>query len=366
MFASFTSNRHADLSLIFHLQNDQIATIEFASFATSFVHLRMNRRNSWIGILSIAVVLIGLFWFLTSQNRDSTLSPTDTAFALEDTAAVTAIRLIQTQEGKPLTTIDLRKNAEGIWIVNQTYRAFEPQIGYLLTTLHRLQVKEVLTGNGLETAEKVLHLMNTRVEIEGPQGPIKTYLLGTSARDSKGSLMKLEGASQPFIVERPDLQGFINPFFTIDVDIWRERLLWRATAAELREIRIEWPANPEKNLWLATSPEQPWTIQPGGETPDAEKLATYLELFQGAVFAESFAARRDPEQFGQLQEKVPDIKFSLSYADGRQREVVLYLRSDNLNSYFGWVTGEEELYTIQHYVFDDFLLSNSDLLTDPS
>lgn len=325
----------------------------------------MNRRNSWVGILSIAIILIGLFWFLSSRNRSSTLDPADTAFALEDTAAVTVIRLIKTQEGKTLTTIDLRKNEEGIWIVNHTYRAFEPQIGYLLTTLHRLQVKEILTGKGLETAGKILDLMNTRVEIEGPEGPIKTYILGTSTRDSKGSVMQLEGASQPFIVERPDLQGFINPFFTIDVDIWRERLLWRATVQELNEIRMEWPAEPSRSLWLRQESERPWTLQPGGESPDQEKLAAYLAQFKGAVFAESFASRRDPEKLAKLKEREPDIQFSLGYTDGRKLEVVLYLQPDNLNAYYGWVIGEEELYTIQHYVFDDFLATNQQLLSDP-
>lgn len=325
----------------------------------------MNRRNSWIGILSIAIILIGLFWFLSSRNRSSTLSPSDTAFALEDTAAVTAIRLIKTQEGKTITTIDLRKNEDGIWIVNQTYRAFEPQIGYLLTTLHRLQVKEILTGKGLESGEKIINLMNTRVEIEGAEGPIKTYILGTSTRDSKGSLMQLEGASQPFIVERPDLQGFINPFFTIDVDIWRERLLWRATIQELDEIKVEWPADPSKNLWLTQESERPWALQPGGESGNQEKLAAYLAQFKGAVFAESFAARRDPEKLGELKENEPDIRFSLGYTDGRELEVVLYLQPDNLNAYYGWVVGEDELYTIQHYVFNDFITTNQALMSDP-
>jgi len=325
----------------------------------------MNPRNSWVGILSIAVILIGLFWFLSSRNRSSTLDPADTAFALEDTAAVTAIRLIKTQEGKAITTIDLRKNQEGIWMVNQTYRAFEPQIGYHLTTLHRLQVKEVLTGKGLESADKIINLMNTRVEIEGAEGPIKTYILGTSARDSKGSLMQLEGASQPFIVERPDLQGFINPFFTIDVDIWREKLLWRATIQEVNEIRMEWPADPERNLWLTQESERPWALQPGGEAPDQEKLATYLAQFKGAVFAESFASRREPEKLEELKESEPDIRFSLGYTDGRIREIVLYLEPDNPNAYHGWVVGEEELYTIQHYVFDDFITTNEALMSDP-
>lgn len=321
----------------------------------------MNQSRNLLVIVAILVVLGGAFFFLNFFDRGSTLNPADTAFALEDSSGVRGIRLTQFQQGVPITTIDLQKNQEEIWMVNGTYRAFEPQIGYLLGTLQRLQVKEVLTGKGLESAEKILDLVHTRVEVTDANGPVKTYLLGTSARDSKGTLMKLEGASQPFIVERPDLQGFINPFFTIDVDIWRERLLWRATPAELATIRIEHTDSPEKNLWISTDTESPWTLQPGGETPDPEKLNAYLDQFQGPVYAESFASRKDPEKLDELKERQEDIRLILEYRDGNSTEVVLYLREDNPNSYFGWVLGEEELYTIQHFVFDNFLLSNQTL-----
>lgn len=318
----------------------------------------MNQSRNLLVIVVILSLLAGIFLFLNFSDRDSTLSSADTAFALQDSLGVTGVRLTQVQEGIPITTIDLQKNQEEIWMVNGTYRAFEPQIGYLLTTLRRLQVKEVLTGQGIESAEKILGLVHTRVEITDANGPVKTYLLGTSARDSKGSLMKLEGARQPFIVERPDLQGFINPFFTIDVDIWREKLLWRATAADLASIRIEHTDSSEKNLWMSTDTESPWTLQPGGETPDPEKLNAYLDQFQGAVYAESFASRKDPEKLEELKERKEDVRLILEYRDGNSTEVVLYLREDNPNSYYGWVIGEEELYTIQHFVFDKFLVSN--------
>ncbi len=317
------------------------------------------------GLLGLVVLLAGVYWVTTKQSRTSSLDAKDIAFSLEDTAAVRSIRLSRVQEGKEVTSVSLVRQANGIWTVNETYRAFVPQITQILTTMHRMQVKETLVGNGLISADKILHLVHTRIEVSGDNGkPIKTYLLGTESKASRGSLMKLEGASDPYIVERPDLQGYINPFFNIDVDIWREKLLWRAEAKDLLEIRIEWPADPERNLILSHEPERPWTLQPDGLLPDHDRLTQYLGQFQGAVFAESFAERTYPDRRLALSKEQPDIRFILRYTDGRSRELVLYARSENPNSYFGWIIGVDELYTVQHFVFDPFLRTPAQLLPE--
>jgi hypothetical protein len=319
------------------------------------IALNMNRWKSQWPWLALLLLLATACWWLLTQDRQSTLNPQDTAFALQDTGLARRIHLIQVREGREITRIELTRSDGSPWMVNHTFPAFQPQVGHLLTTLHRLQVRESLTGKGLESADKILSLMHTRVEVVGNSGPVKTYLLGTSAKDNKGSLMKLEGASRAFIVERPDVQGFINPFFNIDLDLWREKLLWRASEPQLSSIQIERTRQPENNLLLARLPESGWAFQPGGERPDSLSLAAYLAQFQGAVFAETFAAREFPETLDSLRALPPDIRFRLGYASGETRDILLYERADNPNSYFGWVAGEEELYTIQHFVFDRFL-----------
>ncbi len=339
-----------------------LTRLDFPIFVGLNAEDDMKNRNSWIGMAAIVVLLGGMIWFLSTGERGSSLNPNDTAFALEDTAWVSHIRIIQMQENREITRVDLEEIDSGVWEVNGTYRAFQPQIGHLLTTLKHIQVKEALTGSGIESAEKILGLMHTRVEVEGPDGPIKTYLVGTSTRNSRGTLMKLEGASQPFIVERPDLQGYINPFFTIDVDIWREKLLWRVQQAELTGIRIEYSGESSTQLWLSREPEEAWKLQPGGTIPDQQALSDYLDQFQKAIFAESFASRKFPTVMEKLKLQQPDVTVSLSLADGSERKVVMYEREDNPNSWFGWVVGEEEFYTIQTFVMERFLRSQEDFL----
>ncbi|MDP5171148.1 MAG: hypothetical protein NWR72_12960 [Bacteroidia bacterium] len=319
----------------------------------------------WI-MLAAAILLAIVYVAFINKDRQSTLDPNEIDFAIADTAAVVHIRLTQTQEGKDLSTVNMAKSPDGIWTINNAYRGFTPQIGHLLTTMSRLQVRESLTGKGEESAEKIISLMHTRVEVFDAKGPIKTYFLASSAKDNRGSVMKLKGADHPYIVERPDLQGFVNPFFTIDVDVWRERLLWRAKASELKEIRVEFTHDPAATLWLAHLPEQAWTLQPGGSSPNPEKLEAYLSMFQGAVFAESFAERTYPGKKEELLTQTPDIRIRLRYLDDSERELVLFERTDNVNSFFGWITGEEELYTVQHYVIDKFLLTQQAFSTDPT
>ena len=324
------------------------------------IALNMNRWKSQWPWLALMLLLAVACWWLLTQDRQSTLNPQDTAFALQDTSLAQRIHLVQVKEGREITRIELTRTASSPWMVNHTFLAFQAQVGHLLTTLHRLQVRESLTGRGLESAEKILSLMHTRVEVLDGKGPVKTYLLGTSAKDSKGSLMKLEGASQAFIVERPDVQGFINPFFNIDIDLWREKLLWRASEPHLNSIRIQ-HKTPENDLWLVRQPEAGWAFQPGGERPDSLALAAYLAQFQGAVYAETFASRNFPETLDSLRSLAPDIRFQLGFSTGESRELVLFERKDNPNNYFGWITGEEELYTLQRFVFDRFLRSPGQL-----
>lgn len=322
-----------------------------------------QKRWGWLGAVGVVVALAAIYWWGIRGERQSSLDPEETAFALTDTASVTRIHLTQFQEGDSLLWIDLRRRPDGGWTVNQVHNAFAPQIQHVLTTLHRLEVLEPLTGQGLASAEKILSLMHTRVEVYDQQGLVKTYLLGTEGRGGKGSLMQLAGADRPYMVHRPDLNGFINPFFTLDLDIWREKLLFDAQPARIREIRIEYAAQPEENLTLAREPEGEWLLQPGGLAPRAGDLRAYLDRFQGKVYFESFAERRYVGLKEVLLDEQPDVTFSVTYLDGSQDRLRLWDRpAQNASIFFGLRNDGDQLLTIQHYVLDKFLARQSDLM----
>ena len=101
---------------------------------------------------------------------------------------------------------------------------------------------------------------------------------------------------------------------------------------------------------------EPWRMFANESAVDQAQLETYFQNFTGKIFAESFAAANYPGQFEVLQDKTPDITFSVEYFDRDPRAIYLFERPENPNNFFGWVEGENDLVTVQHFVFDKFLV----------
>ena len=53
------------------------------------------------------------------------------------------------------------------------------------------------------------------------------------------------------------------------------------------------------------------------------------------------------------------MRFELTFNEGQKRELLLYVRPDNANNYFGWIEGEDELITVQQFVFGPFLVEKT-------
>lgn len=316
-------------------------------------------------MLAAALLLLTavyLIWFLGRER--SSLDPGSAAFAVADTVPIDRIVLTKVVQGTETAQLRLARQPSGAWQANERYQVLRPRISRLLRTLSLLQVKEVLTGDGTATARAILNTVHTRVEIYAGRRRIKAYRLGTETRDARGTLMMLDGSDEPLVVELPGHQGYVNGFYDTDLSAWRENYLFTALADSLQSLRIEYAADSSRNVSLARQPGG-WVLMPGGETPDAAQLQAYWAAFTGRVFAESFAEARYPGKLAELRPLPPDIRFTAGYPDGRSREILLYLRSDNPNNYFGWVQGEDELLTIQHFVFDKYLADRRQLSASP-
>ncbi|MEZ4777293.1 MAG: hypothetical protein R3D00_29220 [Bacteroidia bacterium] len=311
----------------------------------------MKRTYILIGVLAVAMVCYYLFVF---DRNESSLNPKDIAFAIDDTSAVKTIAMTKVINGEDIERIILDRLPNGTWQLDKKYPVFQPRINYLLKTMHLIHVKEKLIDEGINTAEHILELTHTRVEIYDQDGLIKSYLLGTEAKGSRGTLMKLKNARYPYIVEMPGLQGFINTHFTLDRTIWRENLLFDGHIDKIQRISLTYP-DPSKTVQLSREAiGSEWRLL-GNESPlNPDNLEKYLSNFTRKVYAESFAGDTYPGKFEDLQGKTPSVTFSLQYFSGENRTVYLFEREENPNNYFGWVEGNDELLTVQHFVFDKF------------
>ena len=313
-------------------------------------------------LLGILMITIGLYFFLVHDQGQTSMNPNDIAFAIEDTGAVNRIVLTQYREGETINRMQLDRLPSGRWQLNGEYLVYSHRINYLLQTMHLIHVKEKLIDDGINSALAILDTYHTQMEAFGENGLIKSYKIGTDAQGSRGTLMKLNDSKFPFIVELPGMQGFVNSRFAIDPKVWRENLLFVANPDKIKSVSITYP-DPDRSFQLIReSAEDDWRLFASENKLDDAQLQAYLSNFQGQINAESFATNDFPGKLEELKGQAPDVIFSVSYFDMEPRTIYLFEREDNRNNFFGWVEGDEELLTIQHFVFDKFLVDRGSLL----
>lgn len=312
----------------------------------------MQRINPTLILALVLILGIVAYIFFVPKSPKSSLKDSD--FAILDTTLVAKIEMKEYQKDKVKRTFLLQKTNNG-WRVNDKYPALEPQVHLLLKTLTQVRVKEPLTPAANETALTWLANKHQQIEVLDKDGNVlKSYEIGPEAKDHMGSIMKLSGTDKAYVVSIPGVDGYLNGRYAMDEGLWRENLLFDGTEAKIKQIIIEAKENAFSFSLQRTNAQSPWTVS--GQKADSARIRRYLSAYTGKVYAETFAAPMYPTVYDELKNQTPDVRMQIVYWEGNPRIIRLYGRPDNKNSLFGWVEGENQLLTIQHFVIDKFLM----------
>jgi hypothetical protein len=318
-------------------------------------------------ILSGILLLMVVAYFLFIHEKDGTsLDVSETAFAMEDTSRVDMLVLEGYTEGNPDEKIVLMKNAAGDWVLNDSLVALEKRVRILLGTLAQLQVREALVGQGRTAGLKLLDRRHVRVRAFRGKRKVKDIFVGTEMKDQRGTLMKLDGAKWPYIVEIPGFQGYLNTRFSLDIQFWRENLLFDGRLANIRSVASAYPDESQSFEISRSSAASSWLLNAGSGTVDSLRLQEYLDQFTSKVYALAIAEDRYPGQREVLKANPPMAVFTVSYFDRDPTRIVIYPMEENRENFFGWIEGQERLLVIQKFVFSRFLRERSFFLkNDP-
>lgn len=317
-------------------------------------------RNTLI-LLGVLLGLALAYFIFTYDKGGSSLDGSEIEFAITDTAEVSEIVMVKVRAGNDRGGIHLQKGLNG-WKVSAKHYGFQPRIEKFLHVLTQIRVRDALAPKGQASAEALLEKGHTRIEIFSEEGLLKSYQIGTEYKGGIGTLMKLEGADDPYVVELPGLQGFLNVYYSLDEGYWRENLLFHGALSHLQGISVEYPDRPGSFSLRRDDPNTDWRITGSEISIDTTRLNAYLNEFSGKVYAETFAATKYPNKLDSLQTQQPTAILSLEHFQEEKERIYLFERSDNPNNYFGWVEGNNELLTIQHFVVDKFLKEKSHFL----
>ncbi len=310
-------------------------------------------------LLALLIGLALIYFLFIFERQDSSLCKESINFAVKDVSSIERISMRRVVNGEEKENIILDKQANGDWTFNGGYNALEVRVETLMDAIRLLSVRRTLSDASSEKALALLGQNHVQIEIFSSEGLIRSYQVGPQTKDFKGTVMLMTGdlpflcKAEPQVVHLPGAQAYLNARFTMDFEQWLENLIFDAQAEELASIQLDY--QDVENTFQLIRQGDAWTMSGEEGELNQEAISDYLALFKGKIYAESFADKYFPTLLDSLKTRTADMVFSLQYLDGSSRRIHLYERPDNLNNFFAWIEDENQLITIQHFVFDPFL-----------
>lgn len=322
------------------------------------------------------VALATIVYFVSQKDRSSAAPLTTKDFVLEDTASVGRV-VISDPDGK---TIAVSRGADGVWMVNEKYRARLDAINLILKTLHLLEIKHPV---GAKSRENVLRMMAGRhkyVKVYDREGDfLKAYYVGMQTKDERGTYMVLEQPDKgrteiPYVMTMKAFYGFLTSrFFTNEQD-WRDRFIIRYPELDINRVAVTNHLYPQRSFAIGYGGGNDlhmFDLPENTPVPrfDTSRVKDYLLLYKRAG-CETYELAFEQQQIDSVLKLPPSFEIEVTANEPeRSTHLRLFLRpappgqleDDNVTQaeydreiMYGTLDGEE-LFRVQRYVFDAFL-----------
>ena len=320
----------------------------------------MNKKTT-LGLLTALILLLGAYFvFFYKWNGP------DNEFQVTDAKLVGKIEIEKMEQAISKEKITLEVGAADAWTVNGQYPANESKIKEFLTTLMEIRVLQPVEPKGQATALSLLKRNHIQVRIWDREGKqMKDYIIGATNSTQTANIFKMGFSDKCYLVSKPALEGYVSVYYATALLDWREKLVWNVTGTDLAAIKVTYQPDSLQQSYSLRKEGSEWLTSEGQKT-DANRVGAYLELFQGKVFAESFADAAYPGLIDSLAHRVPEASIRLATNDRKEIELLLFVRPENANDFFAYLSDQKELLTVQHFVIDKFLKSRGYFLAAPA
>jgi Domain of unknown function (DUF4340) len=313
----------------------------------------MNKKTTLILLGALLALIGGYFAFVHKWHG------LDNEFHITDAKAVGKIEIEKIELTVPKDKITLETKTGDAWMVNGLYTASDSKIADFLKTLMEIRVLQPIEPKGQGPALSLLKRNHIRVHIWDRAGnEMKDYLIGATNSTQTANIFKMNFSDKCYLVSKPALQGYVSIYYSTELLDWREKLLWNIAGADLTEIAVTYVPDSLHESFVLQKAGFDWTID--GVKAEQNRVNGYLELFQGKVFAESFADANFPGILDSLSHKrTPEARLRLATQDQKTMELSLFARPENVNDFFAYLAPGQELLTVQHFVIDKYLKRRS-------
>lgn len=294
-------------------------------------------RNTFILLVLFLLLGGGTYWFLNHNKEQAPTSMVgqDRLFRVKDIDKVTKV-FIADRTGKTSTLT--RKNEED-WLYNGKYPARPGAIRNLLDAIQKIEMKFKPADAAVKGMVADLATNGLKVEVYTNNGesPAKTYYIGGSTPDERGTYAIMEGSNQPYVVNIPSWEGNIRFRYSLNGDQWRDRAVFAEEVEDIQAISIEYPLQKNKSFKLERTGSNAFKVEPFYDvTPSINrevnngKVEAFLTGFEN-IGAEDFKNNIPIRDSIRLLQ--PFATISLTNTTGETRSARFFPILQDYNSY---------------------------------
>lgn len=240
--------------------------------------------------LAILVLLgFGVWYFLFSDKSGTLFRSQDANFSVHDTASISKIFI---SANNTANTIKLERKPEG-WVLNDTYPVLASTLKQLMNTLYNQKAIYPVPDVNRDGTIRSMIGGGIKTEIYDNKGrKIRCFYVGGEVRGFAGTAMLMDGSERPYVVQIPGFEGYLTTRYSVDLGIWRDRLVFGIPADQIEKVQVRYAHEPLNSFTV---------IQKGGKVSVAldsslkfqsavneRRVRSFLSFFS-KVYAESYA-----------------------------------------------------------------------------
>lgn len=243
------------------------------------VHLHPMKKNL---IYLLILAILGILVYFGFRKKKRLFPEKDANFKVEHVEDVTKIFMSDPSTGN----IKLSKDANGIWIVNDSFRARQDWVVFLLDGMSKQNASQMVPQSMHNSAIKSLAGSGVKVEVfKGDRKTNSFYVAKEPGKENLTVMLNIQpdgkNASRPFLVKYGFRNTFLGVRYKTDMETWRDKRILHFPSSKLTSIEVVYPKKPAASFALKAS--HVLSIQPAsdstGEAVNAARLKKYRSFY---------------------------------------------------------------------------------------
>lgn len=285
----------------------------------------MKKNLIYLSILAILAVVA----FLALRKDKAAFAEEDANFKVENIEDVTKIFLSDPNKGN----IKLSKMDDGTWMVNDSFRARQDWVAFLLDGLEKQNASQMVPQSMHNGAIKLLAGSGIKVAVfKGEKKTNSFYVAKEPGKENLTIMLNIKpdgtNAARPFLVKYGITNNFLGVRFKTEIENWRDKRILFFPHSKLSQIEVSYPKKPSANFKLTVSPQ---SLTPPSDTSgqpiNQARLDAYLGFYDKLFcigFENDYILK---DTFIKAFE--PFAKVKVRDAKGAERSLDLYYRQVN-------------------------------------